>query len=147
MRNINSILLITAHIITSIIVIALGISLFIFPNSEISLELQSFLGIYVVFVLLCIFEPIKWFAYKEAIEFKHHKTILFYIIYGVILTAIGVMYQFYYLSLVGLLYIACYFILQRIPSRANVIVEKETDGQPLKSDSLFHPLPKKPDSE
>ena len=101
MRNINSILLITAHIITSIIVIALGISLFIFPNSEISLELQSFLGIYVVFVLLCIFEPIKWFAYKEAIEFKHHKTILFYIIYGVILTAIGVMYQFYYLVSYG----------------------------------------------
>src|SRR5690625_899650 len=133
MRSINSILLITAHIITSIIVIALGVSLFIFPNSEVSLELQSFLGIYVVFVLLCIFEPIKWFAYKETIEFKHHKIILFYISYGVILTAIGVVYQFYYVSLPGLLYITCYFILIIIQNRANVMFEKKADSQQLKS--------------
>lgn len=147
MRRINSILLITANSLTSIIVIALGASLFIFPNSEVSLVLQSYTGIYLAFVLLFVCEPIKWFAYKETIEFKHHKTILFFISYGVILIIMSIVYQLHYISLVGLLYITCYFILKRTPNKANVIIEKEVAGQPLKSDSLFHPLPKKTDSE
>lgn len=147
MRRINSIFLITANTLTSIIVIALGTSLFMFPNSAISLELQSYTGLYVVFVLLSICEPIKWFTYKETIEFKHHKIISFFILYGAILIAISIVYQLYFVSLIGLLYITCYFILKRIPNKANVMIEKAGARQPLESDSLFHPLPKKTDAD
>lgn len=142
MKTITSIFLITANCLTSIIVIALGSCLFIFPNSEISLELQTYTGIYVVFALLCFCEPVKWFLYKKTIEFKHDKTLVFFIAYGVILMTTSIVYQLYYFSLAGFLYILCYFILRRMPQQSNIIIEKEVDGQPLKSDSLFQPLPK-----
>lgn len=147
MRTITSIFLITANCLTSIIVIALAASLFVFPNSEISLELQSYTGIYTFFFLLCVFEPVKWFTYKKTIEFKHQKIILFFITYGILLVTMSIVYQFYYLSLVGLLYITFYFILKRISQNYNIIIEKTVDGQPLKSDSLFHPLPNETNSD
>lgn len=147
MRTVLLIFLVTANSLTSIIVIALGSSLFIFPNSEVSLELQSYTGIYVVFALLCFYEPVKWWKYKEAKELKHHNLERFFISYGIILTITSFYYQLYYFSLVGLLYIINYFIVRRIPQQSNVIVEKKVDGQALKSDLLFHPLPKETDND
>src|SRR5690625_4388978 len=147
MRRVLLIFLGTANSLTSIIVIALGSSLFIFPNSEVSLELQSYTGIYVVFALLCFYEPVKWLKYKEAIGFKLHNLERFFISYGTILTITGLYYQLYFFSLIGLPYIANYFIVRRIPQQSNAIVEKKTAGQALKSDLLFHPLPKEKDND
>src|SRR5690625_4573973 len=142
MRTIILAFLITANSLTSIIVIALGFSLFIITNSEVSLELLSYTGIYVVFALLCFCEPVKWMKYKQASEFNYYKTKHFFLSYGVILMATTIVYGLYFFSLIGLLYIIYFFIVRRIPRDSNIIIEKNMDNQSLKSDSLFHPLPK-----
>lgn len=147
MRPILLSFLIAANVLTSIIFVALGSSLFIFPNTEISQLFQSYTGIYVVFVLLCICEVIKWFTFKEALEFKYDKARRFFPFYGIVLVLVSIVYQFYYLSLVGILYIVCYFIVRKTPENSNIIIEKEVDGQPSPSDSLFRPLPKDTDSD
>lgn len=143
MRTIILAFLITANSLTSIIIIALGSSLFIFPDSETSLQLQSFTGIYLIFALLCLCEPIKWLTFKKAYDFRYHKTKHFFILYGIFLMTVSILYQQFFFSLTGVLYVIYYFVVRRIPHKSNTIIEKNTDGQALQSDSLFHPLPEK----
>lgn len=147
MRPYIIIFLVTANSLTSIILIVLGVTLFIFPESSTSLTLQSYPGIYLVFALLCVCEPIKWFVYKKISPFIHLKPIPFLIVYGVILIITSLFYRFYYLSLMGLLYITCYFLLTKVPYTTNLIIEKKVEGKALESDSLFHPLPDKKNHE
>lgn len=142
MRQVSIVFLTTANVITSIITVALGGVLFVFTQSEESVIIQSYQGIYLIFILFLFFEVFKWYIYWTVMQFKHNDSIRFLIIYGLFIITISFVYQFNFLSLTGLLYIVVYFLLKNISHVSNVIIEKSEQGKPLASDELFHPIKK-----
>lgn len=141
MRVIVPIILVVANVMSSLMFIGLGVGLFAFPDTDLSLHLQALTGIYVVFILSCIFEPVKWFIYMDTIEFKHGKAILLLFVYGIFIIVVSFVLSLFYFALCGLLYVVGYFLLRQVPRGFNIIVEKQVEGEPLASDVLFRPLP------
>lgn len=113
MQSIINILLATASVITSIMTIALGITLFVYPETDTTAALLDIRGIMPAFIILAICELIKWPIITIYTQNKRTNLIQFFIVYGLLIIAIAIITKVYIIAASGLVFICCYFLMQK----------------------------------
>lgn len=113
MQSIINILLATASVITSIMTIALGITLFVYPETDTTVALLDIRGIMPAFIILAICELIKWPIIIIYTQNKRTNLIQFFIVYGLLIIAIAIITKVYIIAASGLVFICCYFLMQK----------------------------------